>query len=557
MSGGEILFGGFFGSGVAEVPPEAPPRYSRSVIDPPSKLPWRAAILWALLALSLAALHAAVTVKQISPSSDLWDYSQQARQIARGEGFTSLYTYPTLLGEDESPPYPVRWRMPLFSWRGALMLQSGVSLPEGFFILAAIGQALLVGLVFLLGAHFHSPRAAAVAAAAAVACPLLLDSFNPGLSQVPVAAFGLVVWLLLLRGKGVATAIVAAMIAAAIWYARAESMLFAPLWIVAAWLGASQGAFLGETRQNLPARPVLRSLTFTLVFILLCAPWPFLIRAMSGDASPIQGNPMLLYTPQFPGYSSSRTYLEAMPGYAAYVFHHPGTFALRWVKDVIGYLVDFGAGLGPIAIGLAMAGLLIREAPGRYREVGRVWIFLLAIVLQIAAFAALQRSPRFLVPVVPLACVVLGIAAAPALDRFSGKRMAILLFVLLIGERAATVGFETRSALHRYPPLPTSLASALRVRASNWPPDQLLLTDVPDWTVWHLDRPALLLPTSRSMAAVMKDHPVAAIFLSPDARARNVADGDSLWIEVWDRVEPLAGFRGPIPLPGGARLYER
>ncbi len=136
-------------------------------------------MLWALLALGISSLHATVTVRQISPSSDLWDYAQQARQIARGEGFTSLYTYPTLLGAEEQPPYPVRWRMPLFSWRGAMMLQGGMSLPEGYFALAAVSHTLLVGLTLLLGAHFHSTRAGMVAAAAAVACPLLLDSSIP------------------------------------------------------------------------------------------------------------------------------------------------------------------------------------------------------------------------------------------------------------------------------------------------------------------------------------------------------------------------------------------
>ncbi|MEK7347703.1 MAG: hypothetical protein AABZ94_02410 [Candidatus Eisenbacteria bacterium] len=525
--------------------------------DLPSRLPWRAAILWALLALAIATVHASVTVRQISPSSDLWDYAQQARQIARGEGFTSLYTYPTLLGAEEKPPYPVRWRMPLFSWRGAMMLQSGMSLPEGYFILAAFSQALLVGLVLLLGAHFHSARAGAIAAAAAIACPLLLDSFNPGLSQVPVAAFGLLVWLLLLRGRGLATALVAAVVAAAIWYARAESLLFAPLWIAAAWQGARRVGAGGPAAKAAPAHPLARSLAFALALVALCAPWPFLLRAMSGDAAPIQGNPMLLYTSQFPGYASSRTYLEPMPGYMAYVLGHPATFALRWVKDVVGFLVEFGAGLGPIAIGLAMAGLLLREPKGRFRDLAPTRLFFLAIALQIAAFAALQRSPRFLVPVVPLACVAIGIAAAPALDRFCGRRTVAFLFLLLIGERAATVGFETRSAARRFPSLPVALAAALRERAPAWPRDQLLLTDVPDWSAWHLDRPALLLPTSRSMARVMEDHPVAAILLSPAARARNVADGDSVWIEIWDRVEPLAGFRGPIPLPGGARIYER
>jgi len=525
----------------------------------PAKLPWRAALLWALLAVTLAGFHAAVTVRQISPSSDLWDYSQEARQIARGQGFTSLYTYPTLLGAHEEPPYPVRWRMPLFAWRGSLMLRSGTPLPEGYFVLGVVSHALIVFLVFLLGAHFHSPRAGMVAAAAALACPLLLDSYNPALSQAPVAAMGLLVWLLLLRGRGWATAFLAGVVAAAAWYARAETLLFAPLWIAAAWQGAlaSTSAQVSRAGPKAPAAPWLRAVAFGVAMAALCAPWPFLMRAWSGAASPIQGNPMLLYTPEYPGYASSRTYMAAMPGYAAYMLAHPVSFAVRWVKDAIGYLVDLLWGLGPIAIGLAMAGLLLREVGVRYRELKPTRLFFIAMALQIAAFAGLQRSPRFLVPVAPLACVALGIAAAPALDRFCGRRMVVLLFLLLVGERAATVGFETRSALRRYPPLPAALADTLRARAAEWPRERLLLTDIPDWSAWHLDRPALLLPTSKSMPRLLEEHAIAAILLSPDARARNVADGDSTWIATWDRFVPPAGFRGPTPLPGGARLYER
>jgi hypothetical protein len=120
----------------------------------------------------------------------------------------------------------------------------------------------------------------------------------------------------------------------------------------------------------------------------------------------------------------------------------------------------------------------------------------------------------------------------------------------------ATVGFETRAALRRFPPLPGALADTLRTRANAWPSDRLLLTDVPDWAAWHIDHAALLLPTSRSLPRLLHDHPAAAILLSPDARARNAADRDSTWIEIWDRVSPIEGFTGPTVLPGGARLYE-
>ncbi len=520
---------------VSPAPPAHPPQT-------PPKLPWRQALLWALLAIALATAHSAVTSRQIAPASDLWDYSQQARQVARGEGFTSLYSYPTLVGPDERPPYPVRWRMPLYSWRGAQFLHTGVPLPDGFFLVTIFAHALLVALVFLLGTHLHSTRAGGIAAAAAAACPLLLDSYNPGLSQLPVAAVGTLVWLLLLRGRGLATAAAAALLAAVTWYARAEVALFAPIWIAAAWRGG---------------RPVLRAATFGVAMAALCAPWPLVLQKIAGAAAPITGNPMLLYTPQYPGYASSRTYLEPIPGFLSYLLAHPATFAIRWAKDFLGYGLDLVAGLGPIAPGLALAGLLLRAPEGRYRELAPTRLFWVAIAIQIAAFAALQRSPRFLVPIVPLACVMAGIAAAPALGRICGRRMVVALFLLLVGERAATVAFETRSAARRYPPLPAALAEALREHVGAWSRGALLLTDIPDWSAWHLDRPAMLLPTSRTMGRFLADHPAAAILLSPDARARNVADGDSVWIEVWDRVEPIAGFRGPITLPGGARLYER
>jgi len=413
---------------------------------PPKRLPWRAAAAWSALALVLGALYALATFPNLAPQNDIWDYSQEARQLSRGEGFTSLYTYPTLLRSDESPPYPVRWRMPFYALRGSLFVQSGTPPPVGYMILSVGSQGILVFLVFLLGAHLHSTRAAHLAAAAAVACPLLLDPYHPGLSQLPAAAFGLLIWILLLRRRGLPTAFVAGIVAAVIWYTRAESLLFVPLWAWAAWRGDGSG----------PAR-VSRAVAFVSVFVVLGAPWPFLLREWSGVAAPIQGNPTLLYTPEYPGYASSRTYGEVMPGMLGYVLGHPVALFSRWVKDVIGYGVDLAWGLGPGVLGLAMAGLLLREPGVRYRELAPIRIFFVAIVLQVAAFAALERSPRFLTPIVPLACIAAGIAAAPTLGRICGRRMVLLLFLLLVGERAG------RGAFRRFPPRwPTPCVSERR-----------------------------------------------------------------------------------------------
>jgi hypothetical protein len=501
-------------------------------------LPLRGAVAWALFAAIVTTAFAFATYPNVSPASDVWDYAQEAKQLARGEGFTSLYTYPTHLGPD-SPPFPVRWRMPLYAALGAGLLKLGVSLPTGYFAIGIVSHALLVALLFLLATHLHSARAGAIAAAAAIASPLLLDPYSAALSQLPAAALAVGVWLLLLRGTGILSACGAALLAAAAWYMRGESLLMVPVWI---WAASSGG------------RP-RRGTAFALLYAALCAPWLIALRTSVGAAAPIQGNPMLLYTAEYPGYSSARTYGIALPGMLDYAIRHPAALLWRFAKDAAGYAVDLLWGLGPIAVGLGIAGLLLREANARWRSLAPALPLLVAAAIQIAAFSLLERSPRFLVPAVPLVCVALGIAAAPSLDRFCGRRMVVAIFALLVLERAATLAFETREAERRFPPPPKALAAELAAHFKAIPRDALIWTDVPDWIAWHLDRPALLLPLWRQIERVAADHPAASIFLSPDARARNLSDGETEWVRVIDRGESIPNWDGPQILSEGARLY--
>ncbi|MGH7681367.1 MAG: hypothetical protein ACRENN_05205 [Candidatus Eiseniibacteriota bacterium] len=498
----------------------------------------RAAAAWALAAVAVALLFSWAALPQLPPASDAWDYAQEARQLARGEGFTSLYTYPTHLGSDHAP-YPVRWRMPGYAVLGAGLMKLGIALPAGFFVTAVLGHALLVALVFLLATHLHSPKAGAVAAAAALLSPLLLDPYAAGLSQVPTAAISLGAWLLLLRGRGVIAAMGAAVLAAAAWYLRGESMIFVPIWL---WLAWRAGGLKAAT-------------AFALVYAALCVPWLAALHASVGSAAPLQGNPMLLYTREYPGYSSTRTYGEPMPGMLAYALQHSVALAWRFARDAAGYVVDLLWGLGPFAVGLGIAGLLLRDSPGRWRSLAPALPLLVAAAIQIIAFSFLERSPRFLVPAVPLICVALGLVAAPALDRLRGRRMLAAMFALLLLERAAVVAMETRSAARRFPPLPTSLAGELRAKLSGVPRTIPIWTDAPDWTAWHLDRAALLLPLWRQIGPLSADHPAGAIFLSPDARARNVVDGDLEWVRAIDAGDSIPEWEKPGPLTGGSRLY--
>ena len=507
---------------------------------------WRIALLWAILALAAATLFARA-VPGIAPASDLWDYSQEARQIARGEGFTSLYTYPVFLGH-EVPPFPVLWRMPLYAMAGALLLKLGISLPDGFLYLGALAHALLVAMTYWLGAKLHSARAGSWAAACALACPLLLDFYNPGMSQAPAAALGLAVWIILLGSRGTFAGGVAAVIAAAAWYLRGESLLFVPIWL---WIAARPDPAAPAPAASAPRWT--RAVAFAAVYAALCLPWLVIVH-QARDGFAIQGNPMLLYTPQYPGYSSSRMLGAQLPGVLEYVVHNPGSFALRYIKDIAGYILDLSAGLGPLVLGAAAAGIAVGRNASVSRPRRNLAPLLVAIAWQILAMSALERSPRFLVPVLPLVCVVLGIAAAPVLARVERRRVLIAVFAVVVLERGANVIFQRGDAYRRFPPVGRATESALTDRAREWP-QGFVLSDAPDWAAWHLDRPALFLPLMRQLDSLSTARPVAAIWLSPAARQRNVADGDSAWVEAMDRSAAAPGFSRPETLADGSRIY--
>lgn len=538
----------------------------------PRPLSWP--LFWFLAALSAGVLYLAVLRPTFPPGSDVWDYSQEARQIAGGHGFTSLYTYPVHLTL-EGPPFPVLWRMPLYAVLGATLLRAGVDLPFGFLLIGILAHAAIVLLVFLIARSLLSGLAGCVSAAVLLVSPLLLDPYDPGLSQVPAAALATLTWYLLLCRRGRVVAVTAAVSAAAAWYLRGEAALMVPLWVGAAlFAGAGAARPAGasgpsELHTAAAGRTVSwsRAGWFVAVFIGLAAPWILRSMVTDGGAVPIRGNPTLLYTPEFPGYSSARGIGEQLPTVSGYVLGHWSTFLVRFLKDVVGYVVDLLAAVGIIGVGLLVARWLdsqLHRPSNASQSSGKVGLSRLAmgllgaaIAVQIGAMSALERSPRFLVAAFPAACILLGLVVALYLDRLRSPRTILAVLLLLVGERGVALAFDRSDAARRFPPIPSQVVRELRPVASSWHHEALVLTDVPDWVAWQLERPALLLPLWKYLPELVASREVSAIYLSTAASDRNAADHDKGWIGVMDRCGSIPGFDGPLVLGDGSHLYVR
>src|SRR5256885_8238183 len=128
---------------------------------------------------------------------------------------------------------------------------------------------------------------------------------------------------------------------------------------------------------------------------------------------------------------------------------------------------------------------------------------LIAIAWQILAMSALERSPRFLTPVLPLACVVLGIAAAPGLARLARRRALIAVFTAIVLERGANVIYQRGDAHRRFPPVGPATESVLAERIRGWPPAGPVLSAAPHWAPRAPQRPAPFLSPLRQLHAVI------------------------------------------------------
>jgi len=210
----------------------------------------RAFLALALL-VTFAALAAGAHAYATSPRElrfpDAFDYAQMGRQISRGEGMTSLQTFPYALGwlaehdRDASPPWPNVWRFPLPTWiRAASFALFGES--DG----AAIAPGLLFSaftatLLFALGNRLGGPVAGLASAAVWIVSASQRELSTTGLSEPGAALLACAIALAALRSRALgmrAVALAGALLGLALLH-RTNLAALAPVALLLA-LGAQR-----------------------------------------------------------------------------------------------------------------------------------------------------------------------------------------------------------------------------------------------------------------------------------------------------------------------------
>ncbi|MCA9429255.1 MAG: glycosyltransferase family 39 protein, partial [Candidatus Omnitrophica bacterium] len=303
--------------------------------------PWVAA-LFAVLVLTVFRLS--FVFYPPGPYSDVWDYSQLARNLTEGEGYVSNFTYPLALHYEIEPPFPTLWRVPLFSSLIAFVfwLTGSTSLwvPSA---LAGLAFVFAAALTAGLGCRILSRPLAGVAVLMVVLLPHLLSSALWGLTENVYVCFVLIaVWAMFRNTRGFDLA--AGAFLGLSWLTRSNTIFLIPGILV--WTLISEVTWRGG---------IVRATRIFSALCAVCAPW-WIRNAMT------VGNPFVnvasylpyTFTETWPAWTLLRT---VVPPEAPL----PESPVMELIQRGLGNLWTFGfiqrfLSANPAAIGLYYVG---------------------------------------------------------------------------------------------------------------------------------------------------------------------------------------------------------
>jgi 4-amino-4-deoxy-L-arabinose transferase-like glycosyltransferase len=456
-------------------------------------------------------------------TSDAWDYLQLGRQLYRGEGFTSLFTYPPFLpesvpggkailhdeltlplpgpppapGDLERPPadspsapghvesFPLLWRQPGFP----VLVAAGFAVaggpePNAALALQILALVLLPLSVYLLARSVVSPGWAFWAAILALLVPLAIGARSPFVATTWTAVFWTLLFAFFLRARSAAAWVGTGLFLGLTVLFRLETWFLVPGLLVLLWVS--------HDRDRVKA-----AVTVLVLAVLVVAPWHLHLWRVTGEPFYNTGSLLFHATQRFPGWESSRTLAVRMQRAGSFLMFHRDQVMTKAVHDLLGYGRTLAVLPSPFLAPFLWLTLL-RPPQGRVAR-GLVAGGAVAITVLVLALSPMEYAPRFVAPLVPIMAVgaVMTVARIPRWRALLvGAALAVGLAataMALRGRGHETTGRLAAEDLNRLWTLPQ--ATALHRGA-------VALVDSPTVYAWIWDRPAVWTPLPRDLRMV-------------------------------------------------------
>lgn len=423
---------------------------------------------------------------RVGPDAAVWDYLQQGRELARGNGFRSRLTYPVFLpaslpamGTEVQNDFPVLWRQPGFPLLVAAALLLGGEEPDALLVLQGLALVLLALGTFFLARYLVSTWWAGLAALWVLASPLVLGVGEPLAATTLYAALGAWLWLGALSAWGAGRTLLWGVGLGLLILFRLETWLIAPALLLV----------LARTNRENP----LAAVTMALVAAgLVLVPWGMRNFLVTGHPLGAAGG--LLAHLIGTGYAgeAARSVTAAGSDLSAFMLVDVGRTLAGTLRHLGAYARDL--------VWLPVPGAVVAAAVGLWRlraedEPARdlLWGLAAAVAVLIPVLALATHSAE-LVAVLAPPLAVGGVLGLRTLGR-PGLLVAGVLGLAGLGmlttrldARAPDAGADLAARDLQILQM-TPMVEAEAAGAVVW-------TDAPGVYAWIWDRPALVLPVA-------------------------------------------------------------
>lgn len=506
----------------------------------------RAAVSAGLIGVGVVFLYVMFQATQVYELADAraMDQAQLARNISRGQGFTTFLIRPlTLARAPQFVGHPDLVNAPLYPYFLAALFRGLGAVTRVAAWASGIPFLLTVPLVYWLARRVFSRKVALLSVAAVASHLGLLTAASSGthIGLLALLFTMLVVVLVLLQEadarRGVWIAAAAALCAAL--------YLTDYLYLVVAVPTVVLVAGTARVRHRLPS-----VLVFALVFGVLCSPW--WVRNFMVTRSPFytaSWSETIMGTRTHAGNTLYRDMNATPDSLAQFLVHNPRELHEK-ARDAALALTPavFTVG-GVVMTPFFLAATLI---PLGHLALDRVRLVLYASLLLLAlGMLLLAPDTSRLLPTVPLITIVAAAFFYQLLDlrlrplsEVHKHRWATAAVTVLLGCHALPMVLQLTPGRVTEASQPAALRRACQEINSLTrqysgglrPPDRdPVYTDLPWAVAWHADRPAIWLPTTMVDVRRIEQQggPVRWLVLTPQIVRAQEAEKAEAWVDLW------------------------
>jgi 4-amino-4-deoxy-L-arabinose transferase-like glycosyltransferase len=262
--------------------------------------------------------------RKINPFSDLWDYAQQGRELYRGHGFTSLFTYPVVLPYEKDGHFYNLWRPPLYPYlvSQSFRFTNGPSI-HALIYLTGLFYILTVILVTLITETIFDKHIAWMAGFFYAVSMLALQAGISGLSE-PVFTFILTLFffqyyqLICQKHHRTRNYIGMGILFGLGWLLRGEMIFFVIPTPYFLW-------------RDDPSKIKLGVFLFLSLIVLLMCPWWIRNYYLTGNPFfNMSTDLFVMFTPSYPGWSWFR-FLDKPMSILNFLITHPSEIARKFI----------------------------------------------------------------------------------------------------------------------------------------------------------------------------------------------------------------------------------